>query len=758
MSRVQLLGVVGLCATVLTAGAAAQTCTYGEPASGVCAYPRVVEGSPGQHMVLMDCQDAAGDGHISGIYVGNLVYFEVTPEVSGPMTVSTCHPNTLYDTVISLNQRGELCEFEMLTYSDDAYFLQCAPHCTGYTSEFTYYVAAGTTYVIIVGSYDANPQGCPLCLGLVITIGEPCGEAPRNFVCAAAYDIPGTPGTYYYNIDTTDAIGGGSWSCQSSVGHIVWFQITPDVTGDLFVNTCRAGTNYDTVIGLFDWPDIPCSGLYVQLGCQDDPGCSFVSTAAHLTAPVTAGYTYWVAVAGYSVTSGCLDLELALTEAAQPGACCFGEACYVVQTENDCDDYGGIWQGAGTECYPNPCVGPSGACCFTDGDCELFTETTCQAQSGQWLGSGTGCYPNPCPDPCAGEYTPPVAEIYSPPGLGAGCACEVDGAVLVRGSAYDPDGTFMQYVLEYRSAAGGNWETIESMSVPVIGGQLALWITNPPPPQPPIPEGYYVLRLTATNSCGMANTAVQAIYLKKGFGAVQIDYPAENGVIAGHVCLDGTVADTWCFDSFTADYRPAAGGTWQPVEPAHPAYYTTFVNQQFATWDTTGVPDGNYVIRVTGTNSCEQSLIRYRNVEVDNTAPVTVITDPVNCDAVDGTVTVIGTAADANLSQWSLYYTGGPANGWVQISYGTTNVINGVLGTWNTSALPACAYTLRLIAWDTAVQGCMGYVHQSEYDVSVTKGLGPGVVPGDLNCDGLVNVFDIDPFVHCLTTGDCDCP
>ncbi len=32
------------------------------------------------------------------------------------------------------------------------------------------------------------------------------------------------------------------------------------------------------------------------------------------------------------------------------------------------------------------------------------------------------------------------------------------------------------------------------------------------------------------------------------------------------------------------------------------------------------------------------------------------------------------------------------------------------------------------------------------------------VLLGDLNCDGVLNAFDIDPFVVCLTTGICECP
>ena len=32
------------------------------------------------------------------------------------------------------------------------------------------------------------------------------------------------------------------------------------------------------------------------------------------------------------------------------------------------------------------------------------------------------------------------------------------------------------------------------------------------------------------------------------------------------------------------------------------------------------------------------------------------------------------------------------------------------------------------------------------------------VLLGDPNCDGVLNAFDIDPFVVCLTTGICECP
>jgi hypothetical protein len=42
------------------------------------------------------------------------------------------------------------------------------------------------------------------------------------------------------------------------------------------------------------------------------------------------------------------------------GACCFGQNCSLL-TEADCTAEGGIFQGVGTDCTPNPCDGQSGA-------------------------------------------------------------------------------------------------------------------------------------------------------------------------------------------------------------------------------------------------------------------------------------------------------------------------------------------------------------------------------------------------------------
>lgn len=352
-------------------------------------------------------------------------------------------------------------------------------------------------------------------------------------------------------------------------------------------------------------------------------------------------------------------------------------------------------------------------------------------------------------DPCANETTPPVAELTQPPELGAGCLCD---SVSIQGSAYDPDGTFKKYMVEYRATGGASWTLIASSTTPVVNGVLGTWNTTG------LSQGYYVLRLTVTNICGMTSTADRVVFIDKVFDSLQVRYPGNGAIVSGTVCLDGTVFDSWCFQSYTAEYRPAGGGAYSPVDPAYPVYTASVVNDPFASWNTRGLslPDGDYNLRVIGTTTCGHTAMDTRTVTLDNTPPVAAITDPLNCERVSGLVQIVGTAYDAHLAGWVLQYTGGSASGWVTIASGNASIINGVLAIWDTRGLPACAYTLRLLVTDAAVPDCGSPLRaQAEFLVSVPVGL---VLPGDTNCDGVVDFGDINPFVHCLSTGDCGCP
>lgn len=78
------------------------------------------------------------------------------------------------------------------------------------------------------------------------------------------------------------------------------------------------------------------------------------------------------------------------------GACCLSDHSCVMLDRATCDSYGGVYQGDGTDCDPNPCLPtPTGACCV-GADCSIQTADACQGMGGTYMGDGSTCDPNPC--------------------------------------------------------------------------------------------------------------------------------------------------------------------------------------------------------------------------------------------------------------------------------------------------------------------------------------------------------------------------
>jgi hypothetical protein len=90
------------------------------------------------------------------------------------------------------------------------------------------------------------------------------------------------------------------------------------------------------------------------------------------------------------------------TDACAAGACCVGSTCVLVDRGYECElpvsegGLGGVFQGSGSDCTPNPCLGPEGACCVGDA-CGMLDEETCtNVYGGDFQGLGTECGSNGC--------------------------------------------------------------------------------------------------------------------------------------------------------------------------------------------------------------------------------------------------------------------------------------------------------------------------------------------------------------------------
>ena len=677
----QFRATFGLSAALLLGGIAhAQLCNSAEPPAAACDLARVIPGTQGHHVVMMDVSTATGTSTIcDGIFTGNNVWFEVTPALSGPMTITTCHPATQFDTVLQVYSGGDSnCDFmvEDTCNDDDSYGIGCTSNCGPRSSTVLVQAVAGTRYRFVVGSFGASiTSPCLPCLGVRVTIGAPCGDPPNNLDATLATELPGDPGVYTAQVDVTDAIKLPSEpnpNCTGdTIGNSVWYRVTPQQDGALTVSTCTGLSNFDTVAAIYQDGG---GGTLLQVGCSDDelipecfmcPGNTYGSLA---TADVLAGQTYLIQVGS------------------------FGD---------------NIWN-----CSAPLCLGV-----------EMTLEGVCEA-----------------------DLTPPEVALLTPPELTAGCTCP---GVTIDGWAYDPQGTFDEWILEYRAIGSASWNGIAGSTAEILppGGPVALWNLG-------LPQGYYVLRLTAVNICSRASSTERIVWLDTGFDSVSAA-TAGGSIVGGQACIGGTVTDNFCFAQYQVDYRPAGGGAFQPVDPSFPTYNTGVINATLATWDTTALPDGDYELRIDGETDCGDGATVTFPVIVDNTPPTVFITSPPDCSGVSGIVPVTGIVDDSNLAGWSLSFTGGGFDEWVPINSGSAPVSNGLLANWDVSGLPPCCYTLRLTASDQAALACNGVVHNvGEFLVSVEV-LDPAACPEDINGNGIVDLTDL---ALLLAAFDLTCP
>lgn len=326
------------------------------------------------------------------------------------------------------------------------------------------------------------------------------------------------------------------------------------------------------------------------------------------------------------------------------------------------------------------------------------------------------------------DTTPPVAEIDALP------ACVCNGTSL-PGSAYDPDGGIDGWQLHRRKRGEANWVLIRTSGLEVIDGELGPWTTLGG-------DGDYTLRLRVTNECGLMTEVFTDVYMDRALNSLAVRSPAANSVIGGSLCVDGTAWD-YCGGEFSVEHRPAGVVGWAEFESVAPPWV---INDPLGYWNTrVGAPDGGYEVRVTAVDDCGNSAVSpIIPIIVDNTPPIATITAPANCTAVDGMVEVRGVVNDPHLRVWALYYTGGDAHGWVQVpgGGGAANV-NGVLANWDTTGLPPCCYTLRLVAVDQATVDCGAIPgNQTEFLVSVDVGEDAGC-PGDVTGDGQIDLADL---------------
>ncbi|MEM7228385.1 MAG: M12 family metallo-peptidase [Planctomycetota bacterium] len=329
----------------------------GGAGDGVIAYSTIGATTDGPNNPAGVCNDSGSNE------TANDIWYTYSATCSGTLTVSTCDdvhgqgaPN--YDTDLVIygpyaNVGAINCNNLAFNACNDDDTTNPCGGAPEYSSTIEINVAAGEVYLIRVGGWQTGNAGDGF-------LSVDCaGSGPSGACCFA---------------DGSCSITAGSGACTAQGG-------TYQGDGSSCApNPCPQPSVCGPGAG-------DCFSANGTVGCDDVACCELICAADAFCCA-----TEWDQI--------CADAAIANCTTTPTGACCFADGSCNEQTQADCSNAGGTYQGDGSDCSPNPCPQPAtGACCFGNGTCNIDTAVGCAAAGGTYDGDNTNCSPNPCPQP-----------------------------------------------------------------------------------------------------------------------------------------------------------------------------------------------------------------------------------------------------------------------------------------------------------------------------------------------------------------------
>ncbi|MBL4672870.1 MAG: Ig-like domain repeat protein, partial [Arenicella sp.] len=298
------------------------------------------------------------------------------------------------------------------------------------------------------------------------------------------------------------------------------------------------------------------------------------------------------------------------------------------------------------------------------------------------------------------DITPPVVQILQP---------RVDRSVNllvdIVGTAFS-ENDFKEYRV-YVGPSGGGLTNIKTSSVPLRGAELAQWDTTAI-----ASEGEYVIRLEAEDTNGNSASIETVVLVDNIAPAAPQNLTAE---ISPSDNNDVLVA--WEFPSAEADllgfllFRNGELANTNEVVLGDLRQFA-LKQQQFNDQDR---PDGKfeyivYAIDIAGNISTPSNS---DDVELDNNAPIAVITSVDDGQGFDQSLYLLAETEDRDVAQVLFQYRQEPNPTWIDIALSQSAPFE---HQWDTQALDLGAYELRAVATDVG-----GRFDQAPTVLSITK-------------------------------------
>jgi Bacterial Ig domain/Bacterial Ig-like domain len=200
-------------------------------------------------------------------------------------------------------------------------------------------------------------------------------------------------------------------------------------------------------------------------------------------------------------------------------------------------------------------------------------------------------------------------------------------------------------------------------------------------------DGSHTFRVRATDAAGNTDSSAAGFTWSVDATAPGGGLTDPGSPLRGTVSLSASPSDPGVgVQQVAFQSSPADAGTWSPIDTDTTSPYTT-------SWDTTGVADGLYDLRVRVTDNASNTFASpvVEDRLVDNTNPTAVMNDP--GANLSGTVNLTSTTGDAGSGVATVTYQRSPAGAgtWTNIS-----------AAWNTASVADGLYDLRVRVTDNA--------------------------------------------------------
>ncbi len=262
------------------------------------------------------------DGPTCDLNMDTDVWWNYQADFSGTLTVDTCQDanGTLQDTVLTVYHGCDCATLGCLPAGNELASDDDSCGVLGFSSIVSVPVVAGNCYKIQVGGWNgATGSG-------IVTLSK-APPVLNNNLCIERRVISNGKTPFDSTGATTDGPSAGP-ACTGGPGptNDVWWNYTPDFTGDVTITTCEelnGSATFDTVLAVYKGCVCPVGPA---IACNDDDPvnpCGAAGGGFHSTLqfPVVAGNCYKIQLGGFAGDSGpgVLSINKSLPAGADAG-------------------------------------------------------------------------------------------------------------------------------------------------------------------------------------------------------------------------------------------------------------------------------------------------------------------------------------------------------------------------------------------------------------------------------------------------------